>query len=142
MTLAQTLSWLPLETAGSAIVELLFARNDSTEHATYHVENPVRQDWAVVMKILSECLGLPLTEYDQWLELIQSLDIVNPLTEFFESGFTQVGCGFLRLDTTLASRQSRVVRTAAAVEDSLVRKYAQHACRDLPDCVTQYEDPA
>ncbi len=55
-----TLSWLPINRASQIVVGLLFSERFKL---IYHMENPARQEWTVVIDNLSDSLGIPILDY-------------------------------------------------------------------------------
>ncbi|KAI3543044.1 hypothetical protein CABS01_03297 [Colletotrichum abscissum] len=110
-----TLSWLPVDIAAEALSEILFHQEPLS--AVYHLENPARQSWEEVVRLMSEELRISrssIIPLEAWLDLVDTIpEPGNPaagLTRFLREDFAKMSCGFVVLDTSNSrntiSRQS------------------------------------
>jgi len=100
----------------------------------FHLENPIRQSWHDVLKVIAAELGIggssAFLPYKVWLAKILAVpdDKIedNPakkLAAFFEGDFEHMSSGEIILDTSEARKASRSLRLQRAVADELVRRY-------------------
>lgn len=103
----QTLSWLPVNVAAAAMADLLLS--PSPTNLTYHVENPIRQDWTAVMTTIAKELGHPpscFVEFEERMRLVgqkTSADCdsgTGILMDFLERDFQHVSSGGIVLDAS------------------------------------------
>lgn len=69
-------SWLPVNLAASAIIEMR-----DTVQETLHVIHPRPVSWSTVMKPIASILGVPLVPYAEWFARLQhsGRDINSPV---------------------------------------------------------------
>ena len=123
----------------AALSELLLVKHRQT-HPIYHIENPSRQPWADLVRLLAENLGIPLQNvipFAEWISRVRrfpgSADSDNPakrLAEFLETHFVRMSCGALVLDTAHAKEHSATIRHRGPVSSDLVRNYVR-AWKDM-----------
>lgn len=125
-----TLSWSPVNDVADSLLDLLMSDNDP--YPIYHIENPVRQPWSSMTKLLAEELAIPgdhIVPYEEWLLKVQNCDAStkeNPakqLMSFWEQHFLRMSTGPLILDTKHSREHSSTMRASGPVEDELVRRY-------------------
>ncbi|KAF2004768.1 acetyl-CoA synthetase-like protein [Amniculicola lignicola CBS 123094] len=128
-----TLSWLPVDHAAAATIDMLL--NPSPD-IVFHLENPIRQSWADVLRVIAGELGLggsgAFIPYKVWLSRVlavpdEKMD-ANPakkLAAFFEGDFEHMSGGEIILDTAQSRRASKSLRYQRAVGDELVRRYVE-----------------
>ncbi len=63
----QTVSWLPVEAAAAALLEMCDAPNQ-----VLHIAHPNPVPWSTIVNPVSEALHLPLVSYSQWLSKLES----------------------------------------------------------------------
>jgi hypothetical protein len=115
-----------------ALGELL-PSDDGRAYPIYHVENPVRQPWREMIRVLADALDIPrgnIVAFDEWVGRVRrfpgSVEMDNPagsLVEFLDRHFVRMSCGGLVLDTARSREQSETLRSVEAVSDELVKKY-------------------
>ncbi|KAL8652659.1 MAG: hypothetical protein Q9210_002553 [Variospora velana] len=126
-----TLSWLPVDTAATALLELLF--DSQPLRLVYHLENPIRQSWQDVVEVLTEELGILKSKcqaLNQWIDLVQSsVDAGNPakkLATFLGGEFEKMSCGGVILGTEVSRSRATTLRQMGTVSDSTIRAYVQY----------------
>ncbi|KAK3291690.1 polyketide synthase [Chaetomium fimeti] len=125
------LSWCPVNDVAAALSELLLS--DHSPHPIYHIENPSRQSWEAMVRVLADALGIPLENivpFEEWIRRVRrfpgSTDADNPaarLVDFLENHFVRMSCGSLVLDTANATEHSPTLQQRGPVTPDLVRKY-------------------
>ncbi|CAD6985706.1 unnamed protein product [Tilletia controversa] len=122
--LSGTLSWIPVNRAAKALIELALHSNPSTP--ILHLENPTRQSWAEMISILTSKLGLdPPTSWTEWLASVKSNGELpaSKLVGFLEKDFEALGTGEVVLDTGVARGLSVTLNGSGAVGEGHVREY-------------------
>lgn len=126
-----TLSWTPVEDVAGTLVDIGFH-----EHAypVYNIDNPFRQDWAHVLRMLADALGIPhrrIIPFQSWVDLLRSrastcaadelpaLKLVN----FLDQDFIRMSCGSVILDTTRTLEHSPTLRSVRPADEGLVKGY-------------------
>lgn len=74
----QKISWLPVDTAASALLDLAFLNRDAGHF--YHLVSPKPVNWNTFMSPLSETLRVPLVPYDSWLSALQERARMTSIT--------------------------------------------------------------
>jgi len=128
---AQTLSWLPVDTAAAAVAEILLDHRPL--QLVYHLENPVRQSWQEMITYLAQELGIDagqIIPFERWLEEVKHLPAQeNPareLTNFVHKEFRKMSCGEVILDTTVARQSSATLRRQGAIQQEQVGAYLRY----------------
>ncbi|OAQ66822.1 hybrid PKS/NRPS enzyme [Pochonia chlamydosporia 170] len=125
-----TLSWSPVNDVAGSLLDLLMS--DEPSYPIYHIENPARQPWPEMIKLLASELDVPsenIVPYDEWLERVRSCEAPmsdNPakqLMSFWETHFLRMSTGPLVLDTKHSREHSKTMRESGPVEDELVKRY-------------------
>lgn len=126
-----TLSWIPVDHAAHALVELLFA--SSPGQFVFHLENPIRQSWHEVLATVASELNIHDTRflpYSEWLALVLAVpdDRIeeNPakkLAGFFVQDFEHMAGGEIIMDTAMARKASQCLRGMDAVSKDLIVAY-------------------
>ena len=145
-------SWIPVDRAAKAMVELANVSHGSREstNATstpsrtfdiLHLENGARRSWADILKIFARNMDLSSTdtlEWEAWLASVQKLgnqidDSVpqtpvdaNPcikILDFLQQDFLRLGTGGVVLDLAKARSYSRTLRNSQAISDELIQLY-------------------
>lgn len=128
----QTLSWLPVNVAAAAMSDLLLSPDSI--NLTYHLENPVRQDWTTVMAAIAEELGHPpscFVEFEEWTRLVDRKASADGdlgrdvLVDFLVKDFQHMSAGGIVLDTSRARESSATLRTAGSVSVETIAKYVR-----------------
>ncbi|KYK53981.1 polyketide synthase [Drechmeria coniospora] len=132
------LSWTPVDTVAGTIVDLATLPEAMTLHASYHVDNPVRQRWQKTLPVLAEALRIPggnVIALDDWVRRVRKHgrqaggpEGDNPallLVEFLEDNFVRMSCGGLLLDTTKARAHSKTLAECGPVGEGVIRRYVE-----------------
>ncbi|CEL05016.1 hypothetical protein ASPCAL06138 [Aspergillus calidoustus] len=128
--LHHTLSWLPVNHAASAICEILLSPTPLS--LIHHLENPIRQSWHDLLRILSDELNIPqILPIDQWLDRVWNTPIENnnpakKLYDFFADDFLRMACGEVVMGTECARGVSRTLRGMDAVSAETARGYVRY----------------
>ncbi|KAG6884831.1 putative NRPS-like protein biosynthetic cluster [Termitomyces sp. T159_Od127] len=130
-----SLSWLPVNRAGSILTELLFSRGFKP---FYHVENPSRQSWEGIMLSLSGILGerhgapLPLIPLAKWLARVRALgddpkrNAAFKIMAFLERDFETMASGSVVLRTATARVDSVSMVRCTALDRRHVEEYVAY----------------
>ncbi|KAK1635917.1 hypothetical protein BDP81DRAFT_450746 [Colletotrichum phormii] len=126
-----TLSWLPVDLAAEALAEILFHQEPS--RAVYHLENPVRQSWEEVVRLLSEELRISsssIVPLETWLNLMETMPGPgNPaagLARFLREDFVKMSCGLVVLDTSNSRNASSTMANMTSVGESSIKAYVSY----------------
>ncbi|KAL2793016.1 hypothetical protein BJX66DRAFT_339232 [Aspergillus keveii] len=128
--LQNTLSWLPVNHAASAISEILLSPTPLS--LIHHLENPIRQSWHDLLRILSAELDITqIIPVDQWLDRVWNTPIENnnpakKLYDFFANDFVRMACGEVVLGTDCARGVSATLRGMDSVSEETVRGYLRY----------------
>lgn len=100
-----------------------------------HLENPVRQPWSDIAHIIgahlfSNNVSSHLVPFDDWLEIVQKLEVVKPLEKFFRNHFRTLAEGSIILDTAKARAVSKTLSSTGGVSEELLVKYLNRWKRD------------
>ncbi|EMD35494.1 hypothetical protein CERSUDRAFT_157295 [Gelatoporia subvermispora B] len=107
----EELTWLPVDTAASALVE--FSRADQR---VVHLIHPRPVPWNAIFSPIAERLNLELVPYPEWIQRLRIADEAQvdgqqssalALREFFESSVSEAD---MHLDTTKAVRTSKTLQ--------------------------------
>ncbi|TFY83837.1 hypothetical protein EWM64_g160 [Hericium alpestre] len=126
-----SLSWMPVNRAGSAIVDFLFSKNF---RPIYHMENPSRQSWSGLLENLASVLGgsdgpLPMIPYDEWLRRVRDLgsdpekNVAYKVMDFLENDFVRMASGSVVLGTDVAKRDSLTMVKSVALDKKHLAEY-------------------
>ncbi|KAL1851969.1 putative NRPS-like protein biosynthetic cluster [Diaporthe australafricana] len=125
-----TLSWLPVNVAAAAMSDLLLSSEPMD--VIYHMENPVRQDWATVMNQIAEELGHQVScfiEFKEWTRLVRRSSStgrdsgIEMLMDFLEKEFQHMSDSSIVLDTWKTRRVSKTLRDTTSVPVDTITKY-------------------
>ncbi|KAK2037948.1 acetyl-CoA synthetase-like protein [Colletotrichum somersetense] len=126
-----TLSWLPVDSAAEALAEILF--HQGPLRAVYHLENPARQSWGEVVRLLCEELRISsssIIPLEAWLDLAEAMPGPgNPaagLTQFLREDFTKMSCGSVVLDTSNSCNASSTMANMTSVREGSIRAYVSY----------------
>ena len=129
------LTWCPVDTVAATLGELLIDANDNgSAHPIYHIENPSRQSYADMIRVLANALDIPhgnIIPFYDWVKRVR--DFKGPVTEnparqvvgFFDEHFLRMSCGELVLDTVKSKQLSQTLRARGVVTPKLVAKYIE-----------------
>ncbi|ORY66160.1 uncharacterized protein BCR38DRAFT_511934 [Pseudomassariella vexata] len=99
----------------------------------YHLENPVRQSWEEVVRLMSSELQIPsssIIPLERWLDLVASTSGPdNPaanLINFLRNDFVQMSCGSIVLDTSISWSVCSTMANMGPVGDETVRAYISY----------------
>ncbi|KLO12645.1 acetyl-CoA synthetase-like protein [Schizopora paradoxa] len=134
-------SWLPVDIAGKAIVEM---RDSDTR--ILHLAHPKPVSWTSIFQPASNLLGVPLVPYDLWLQSLKesssSSEAENTaihLIEFFESIATQNrsiasgrtlpkdAMGLPAISLTQALKESIALRECAEIQTENIERWLTSA---------------
>ena len=118
-----------MDIAAATITDILLC--DRPSQTVYHLENPVRQSWNDILRIVAAELRMPPREFipfHQWMDkvCIASAEAnenlpVRKLEEFFRADFEHMACGNVILDTKNAREISPTLRRLGPLSrDTLV----------------------
>lgn len=126
-----TLSWIPVDYAAQALVELLFA--SSSEQFMFHLENPIRQSWHEVLTTVASELKIAETSflpYREWLARVLAIpdnriheNPAKKLAGFFAGDFEHMASGGIIMDTGKAREASGCLRGMNAIDEDLISAY-------------------
>ena len=126
-----TLSWTPVDDVAAALGDLLL-QDESTPHAIYHIDNPVRQSWSEMVPLLANMIGVDVIDFGEWIKRVRSYEgpaeWENPaakLVDFFDQDYTRMSCGGLLLDTSHTLEHSETLRAVGPVTDNETRKFIE-----------------
>ncbi|KAK7451919.1 hypothetical protein CaCOL14_003645 [Colletotrichum acutatum] len=126
-----TLSWLPVDLAAKALSDILFHQEPLS--AIYHLENPARQSWEEVVRLMSEELRIgssSIIPLETWLNLVDAVPGPgNPaagLTQFLGEDFAKMSCGFVVLDTSNSRNVSSTMAKMTSVGENSIRAYVSY----------------
>lgn len=117
----QIYSWIPVDKAARAILEILFQGNPP--HLVYHVENPIHQPWQGLIMVLLQRLGLQSTPvpFNIWPgRALGSVNSITSLYKFFCQEFMNLSSGGLILDTKHTQKFSHTFRICSGVSLDLL----------------------
>lgn len=102
----------------------------------YHIENPVRQPWPAMTKMLCDVLSIPpqnVVPFNDWVSRVRSFpgpaDKDNPaarIVEFLSEHFVRMSCGDMVLDTKKCRADSLTLRSTGPVDLELLGKFVAH----------------
>ncbi|EKM53824.1 uncharacterized protein PHACADRAFT_125794 [Phanerochaete carnosa HHB-10118-sp] len=124
-------SWVPVNRAAKVMSELLFGARTS---GTLHMENPSRQPWTVILRVIASALGVPSDEfppYAEWLQKVKadSDAATNPCVKiipFLEDEFLRMATGQVVLDTAKARELSPTLDASVALSEEHIRAYIEY----------------
>ncbi|KAG6856431.1 putative NRPS-like protein biosynthetic cluster [Tephrocybe sp. NHM501043] len=129
-----SLSWIPVNRAGSILTELLFSRGFKP---FYHMENPSRQSWNGIISNLSIILGgphgpLPLIPLSEWLGCVRDLgddparNAAYKILPFLERDFQTMSNGTVILRTATARLDSLTMVKSTALDRQHLDEYVSY----------------
>ncbi|KAK2014649.1 putative NRPS-like enzyme [Colletotrichum eremochloae] len=126
-----TLSWLPVDSAAEALAEILLHQDPL--HPVYHLENPARQSWEEVTRLISEELQISsssIVQLDHWLNLVEAFPKPNNpaagLIHFLRNDFSKMSCGYVILDTSVSRSASSTMASMKPIKESIIRGYVSY----------------
>jgi hypothetical protein len=131
---AGPLSWVPLESASAALVDLLL-RDGQDCYPVYHVDNPITRDWKEIVPVLVPALGVPengVVPLKEWIRRVRAYPGENPCENpayqalsFYEHKFLHMSCGGVTMATEKAREHSPTLRNVRPVSDEQVKRYIE-----------------
>ena len=124
------LSWTPVNDIAASLVELLVT--DNTPYPVYHLDNPVRQPWPDMIRILASGLSIPtsnIVPFSEWIQRVRSFPGSredNPagiMADWLEENFERMSCGGVVLETTRAREHSSTLAGVGPVSEEITRQY-------------------
>lgn len=133
------LSWTPVDDVAGTVSDLLNITD--APYAIYNIDNPIRQQWADMIPVLANALGIPQTNiipFDDWVALVRMCEengqnTINPasmLVDFLQDNFQRMSCGGLLLETKNALEHSETLRNVRPVSEEVTRRFVQ-AWKDM-----------
>jgi thioester reductase-like protein/acyl carrier protein/SAM-dependent methyltransferase len=138
------LTWCPVDTVAATLGELLLDNNNddndkqmrlgSAAYPIYHIENPSRQSYKDMIRVLADALGVPyahIIPFYDWVKRVRDSKAPtteNPakqVVEFFDEHFLRMSCGDLVLDTAKSRERSHTLRSRGVITPDLVTKYIE-----------------
>lgn len=130
------LSWTPIDAVAATLADLLL--RPGRAHPVYHIDNPIRQPWPDMVRLLADSLGMQsLSEavipFTDWLRRLRDHPArgkagENPaalLADFFDRDFVHMSCGALVLGTAKACNHSPTLANLGAVTDETVKLFVK-----------------
>ncbi|KAF2686224.1 putative polyketide synthase [Lentithecium fluviatile CBS 122367] len=128
-----TLSWCPVNDMAATLGELLLKPTHA--YPIYHIENPQRQSWREMIRVLAELLDISkdnIIPFPEWVRRVRHSPSVtvseNPavrIGDFFDVDFVRMSCGGLVLDTQHSVEHSETLRELRPVSRDIVERYVQ-----------------
>nr|WGG62596.1 SorA [Stagonospora sp.] len=128
------LSWVPLESASASLADLLLRENPEC-YPIYHIDNPVPRDWAEVVPVLADALGVPkkgIVPLEEWVRRVRAHPAENPwenpayqALSFFDTKFLHMSCGGVTLATAKGQDHSPTLRTLQPVSNPQIQRYIE-----------------
>ncbi|KAL8722888.1 MAG: hypothetical protein Q9225_000721 [Loekoesia sp. 1 TL-2023] len=120
--------------AAATLADILLS-SDSYK-GVYHLENPIRQSWDQVLRVIAPSLNIPTTEFipfDQWIDKICAVPAesdnnvpVKKLEGFFRADFEHMACGNVVLDTKNAREVSPTLRRLGSISHDILLSYIRY----------------
>ncbi|RYP22780.1 hypothetical protein DL765_001489 [Monosporascus sp. GIB2] len=126
-----TVSWLPVDHAANAMVEMLL--RDDPVNTYLHLENPIRQPMSDVAVIMGRELGLSgaaVIPFSEWLKRVRQVESLGSLESFFSEHFRHLAQGQLVLDTRQARSISKSLQGVGGVSRELMVSCIQKLIKD------------
>lgn len=135
------LSWTSVDVVASTLAELVLGSVSdfpaaSTPYPIYHIDNPTRQPWQDMVRVLARALDIPLANvlpFVEWVRRVRhfpgSVEKDNPafkLIDFLDENFLRMFCGGLLLDTVHARQHSPTLAALGPVSDETAEGYIQY----------------
>jgi thioester reductase-like protein/SAM-dependent methyltransferase len=130
------LTWCPVDTVAATLGELLLdnANGAASTYPIYHIENPSRQSYSDMIRVLADSLHIDhenIIPFYDWVQRVR--DFEGPVTEnpakrvveFFDEHFLRMSCGDLVLETVKSRELSATLRARGVVTSELVNKYVE-----------------
>ena len=130
------LTWCPVDIVAAALGEILLdnANGVASTYPIYHIENPSRQSYSDMIRVLANLLRIEhanIIPFYDWVQRVRDFEgpvKENPakqVVEFFEEHFLRMSCGDLVLDTVKSRELSATLRATGVVMPELVGKYVE-----------------
>ena len=119
----QDFSWLPVDRAASALVDIILKTERS--ELIYHLENPVRQPLSALGAFVIDELKLKdkSIPFDEWLSRVKKSGYAKSLVDFFQNDFQALANGDVILDTSVARSASPHLRATGGISKALIVEY-------------------
>lgn len=124
--------WTPVDIVAATLADLLFLDPKTSLYPIYHIDNPVRQPWSDVLRVLASELGVPrenIVPFRKWVNGVRSFPGTvqdNPaarLISFLDENFIRMSCGGMLLDTTKTCEHSPSLRNQGPVGERAIQQY-------------------
>ncbi|KAF7626258.1 hypothetical protein AFLA_013652 [Aspergillus flavus NRRL3357] len=124
------LSWTPVNDIAASIVELLLT--DNTPYPVYHLDNPIRQPWHDMIRILASELSIPtgnIVPFSEWIQRVRSFpgsredNPAGMMADWLEENFERMSCSGVLLETTRAREHSSTLAGVGPVSEEVTRRY-------------------
>ncbi|KAJ5930368.1 hypothetical protein N7466_005861 [Penicillium verhagenii] len=132
------LSWTPVDTVASTLVDLVSLPLTETPYPIYHIDNPIRQAWKEMILTLASMLSIPsndIVPFGDWVQRVKDYprqvegpEGENPailLIDFVDANFLRMSCGGLLLETKKAREHSHTLATLGPVSDKVTNLFIQ-----------------
>ncbi|KAL6849010.1 Type I Iterative PKS [Amphichorda felina] len=128
------LSWTPVDRVAGTLADLILT---DKPHPVYNIDNPVRQQWADMVPVLANSLGVTLRDgiipFKDWLDKVRTAPsgagCGNPasmLVDFLQDNFERMSCGGLLLATARSTEHSTTLAGTTAVSTELVHRFVRN----------------
>ncbi len=127
------LAWAPVDVVAGTIADLLTLPDDVMPYPIYHVDNPIRQPWSEMVRMLADALDIPagnIVPFSDWVRRVrenpregEGPEGENPaslLADFFEQDFIHMSCGDMVLWTAKSCEHSITLAGSKPVTKDLV----------------------
>lgn len=132
------LSWTPVDDVAATLVDILLLPEKMTMHPIYHIENPIRQPWKEMNRVLADALDIPsqnIIPFPEWVRRVrdhprqvEGPEGENPaflLIDFLDENFIRMSCGGLLLHTVNSREHSKTLANLGPVSDDMVRLFVR-----------------
>ena len=132
------LSWTPVDDVAATLIDLLLLPEEITPHPIYHIENPIRQPWRDMIRVLADALDVPsqnIVPFPEWVRRvrdhprrIEGPEGENPavlLIDFLDENFIRMSCGGLLLHTVNSRGHSKTLANLGPVSNHFVRLFVK-----------------
>lgn len=126
--------WTPVEQVAGGMADLLLLDERQEMYPVYHIDNPVRQPWSIILAVLADELAIPsenIVPFEEWVHRVRtfpgSVDD-NPaarLVDFLDDNFVRMSCGGMLLETKNSCEHSATMRSVRAVSQETVKRYLE-----------------
>ena len=135
------LSWTPVDAVASTLAELVLGGASgppaaSTPYPVYHIDNPVRQPWQDMVRLLARALNIPsanIVPFAEWVRRVRRFpgstekdNCAYKLIGFLDENFLRMSCGGLLLDTVRTRQHSPTLAALGPVTDETAVGYIEY----------------